>query len=103
LLPLEARKNLSLAQRDELKNVIEYNKMLTLWEKTTGVVLERFHSELQNIDLKSLSSAHLLSLRRARIQATEAPYTGGMSAMLPALVLRCVSVRGHYRIANTGE
>jgi len=43
---LEAQKNFSLAQRDELKTVIEYNKMLTLWEKTTGVVLERFHIEL---------------------------------------------------------
>jgi outer membrane protein len=43
---LEAQKNLSLAQRDELKTVIEYNKMLTLWEKTIGVVLERFHIEL---------------------------------------------------------
>jgi outer membrane protein len=43
---LEAQKNLSLAQRDELKTVIEYNKMLTAWEKTTGVVLERFHIEL---------------------------------------------------------
>jgi outer membrane protein TolC len=43
---LEAQKNLSLAQRDELKTVIEYNKMLTLWEKTIGVGLERFHIEL---------------------------------------------------------
>jgi outer membrane protein len=43
---LEAQKNLSVAQRDELKTVIEYNKMLTLWDKTTGVVLERFHIEL---------------------------------------------------------
>ena len=43
---LEAQKNLSLAKRDELKTVIEYNKMLSLWEKTIGVVLERFHIEL---------------------------------------------------------
>ena len=43
---LEAQKNLSMAQRDELKTVIEYNKMLILWEKTTGVALERFHIEL---------------------------------------------------------
>jgi outer membrane protein TolC len=43
---LEAEKNLSLAQRDELKTIIEYNKLLILWEKTTGGVLERFHIEL---------------------------------------------------------
>jgi outer membrane protein TolC len=43
---IEAQKNLSLAQRDELKTIIEYNKMLILWEKTIGVVLERFHIEL---------------------------------------------------------
>jgi outer membrane protein TolC len=43
---LEAQKNLSLAQRDELKTVIEYNKLLAVWEKTTGIALERFHIDL---------------------------------------------------------
>jgi len=43
---LEAQKNLSLAQRDELKTVIEYNKLLAVWEKTIGIALERFHIEL---------------------------------------------------------
>jgi outer membrane protein len=43
---LEAQKNLSLAQRDELKTIIEYNKSLVLWEKTTSTVLERFHIDL---------------------------------------------------------
>jgi outer membrane protein TolC len=43
---IEAQKNLNLAQRDELRAVIEYNKALILWEKTTGIVLERFHIEL---------------------------------------------------------
>ena len=43
---LEAQKNLSLAQRDELKTIIEYNKGLVLWEKTTSTVLERFHIDL---------------------------------------------------------
>ena len=43
---IEAQKNLNLAQRDELRAVIEYNKALIQWEKTTGTVLERFHIEL---------------------------------------------------------
>ncbi len=43
---LEAQKNLSLAQRDELKTVIEYNKILVLWEKTTSTALERFPIDL---------------------------------------------------------
>jgi hypothetical protein len=36
-----------LAQRDELKTLIEYNKILVLWEKTTSTVLERFHIDLK--------------------------------------------------------
>jgi outer membrane protein TolC len=40
---LEAHKNVTLAQRDELRAIIEYNKLLTLWEQVTGIVLERFH------------------------------------------------------------
>jgi outer membrane protein len=43
---IEAQKNLSLAQRDELKTITEYTKMLILWEKTTGTALERFHIDL---------------------------------------------------------
>ena len=43
---IEAQKNLSLAERDELKTITEYNKMLVLWEKTTGIALERFHIDL---------------------------------------------------------
>jgi outer membrane protein TolC len=43
---IEAQKNLSLAQRDELKTITEYNKMLILWEKATGIALERFHIDL---------------------------------------------------------
>jgi outer membrane protein len=43
---IEAQKNLSLAQRDELKAITEYNKMLILWEKATGIALERFHIDL---------------------------------------------------------
>jgi outer membrane protein len=43
---IEAQKNVSLAQRDELKTITEYNKMLALWEKTTGTALERFHIDL---------------------------------------------------------
>lgn len=43
---LEAQKNLSLAQQDELKTVIEYNKILVLWEKTTSTALERFPIDL---------------------------------------------------------
>jgi outer membrane protein TolC len=43
---LEAQKNLALAQRDELKVVIEYNKALVLWEKTTSTALERFPIDL---------------------------------------------------------
>jgi hypothetical protein len=35
-----------LAQRDELRAIIEYNKALILWEKTTGIALERFHVEV---------------------------------------------------------
>ena len=43
---IEAQKNLHLAQRDELRAVIEYKKTTVLWEKSTGIVLERFHIEL---------------------------------------------------------
>ena len=43
---IEAQKNLHLAQRDELRAVIEHQKMLILWERTTAIVLERFHIEL---------------------------------------------------------
>jgi outer membrane protein TolC len=43
---IEAQKNLHLAQRDELRAVIEHQKTLILWERTTGIVLERFHIEL---------------------------------------------------------
>jgi outer membrane protein len=40
---LEAQRNLTLAQRDELRAIIEYTKGLILWEKVTGTVLERFN------------------------------------------------------------
>jgi outer membrane protein TolC len=43
---IEAQKNFTLAQRDELKAIIEYNKMLILWEKVTGTSLPRFHLTL---------------------------------------------------------
>jgi outer membrane protein TolC len=43
---IEAQKNFTLAQRDELKTIIEYNKMLTLWEKATGMTLARFNITL---------------------------------------------------------
>jgi outer membrane protein TolC len=43
---IEAQKNFILAQRDELKAVIEYNKMLALWEKVTGTSLARFNVTL---------------------------------------------------------
>jgi len=43
---IEAQKNLHVAQRDELRTIIEYEKTLILWEKSTGVVLEPFHIEL---------------------------------------------------------
>jgi outer membrane protein TolC len=43
---IEAQKNLHLAQRDELRAVIEHQKTLILWERTTGIGLERFHIEL---------------------------------------------------------
>jgi outer membrane protein len=43
---IEAQKNLHLAQRDELRAIIEHQKTLILWERTTGIVLERFHIEL---------------------------------------------------------
>jgi hypothetical protein len=43
---IEAQKNLHLAQRDELRAVIQHQKTLILWERTTGIVLERFHIEL---------------------------------------------------------
>jgi outer membrane protein len=39
---LEAEKNLTLARRDEVKVFIDYQKKLILWEKVTGVALERF-------------------------------------------------------------
>jgi outer membrane protein len=40
---LEAQRNLILAQRDELRAIIEYNKALNLWEKVTGTALARFN------------------------------------------------------------
>ena len=43
---LESQKNLSLAERDELKTITEYHKLLSLWEKSTGMALERFHIDL---------------------------------------------------------
>jgi outer membrane protein len=43
---IEAQRNLHLAQRDELRTVIEYEKTLILWERSTGIVLEPFHIEL---------------------------------------------------------
>ena len=43
---IEAQKNLHWAQRDELRAIIEHKKTLVLWEKSTGIVLERFHIEL---------------------------------------------------------
>jgi outer membrane protein TolC len=39
---LEAEKNLMLARRDEARVFIDYQKKLVLWEKVTGVTLERF-------------------------------------------------------------
>ncbi len=39
---LESEKDLTLARRDELKATLEYNKTAILWEKATGVTLERF-------------------------------------------------------------
>jgi outer membrane protein len=39
---LEAEKNLTLARRDEVSVFIDYQKKLVLWEKVTGVALERF-------------------------------------------------------------
>jgi outer membrane protein len=43
---IEAQKNLHMAERDELRAVIEYKKTFILWEKSTGIVLERFNIEL---------------------------------------------------------
>jgi outer membrane protein TolC len=43
---IEAQKNFTLAQRDELKAIIEYNKMLILWEKVTGTSLPRLNLTL---------------------------------------------------------
>jgi outer membrane protein TolC len=43
---IEAQKNLQLAQRDELRAVIAYQKTLVLWEKSTGIMLERFQIEI---------------------------------------------------------
>jgi outer membrane protein len=43
---IEAQKNLHLAERDELRAVIEHKKTTVLWEKSTGIVLERFHIDL---------------------------------------------------------
>jgi outer membrane protein TolC len=43
---IEAQKNVHLAERDELKAVIEYQKTTVFWERSTGIVLERFHIEL---------------------------------------------------------
>lgn len=43
---LEAQRDLALAQRNELKAVIEYNKLLTLLDKATGSALEKFYVEL---------------------------------------------------------
>jgi outer membrane protein TolC len=39
---LEAEKNLTLAQRDEVRVFIDYQKKLIIWEKVTGEALERF-------------------------------------------------------------
>ncbi|MGH8066258.1 MAG: TolC family protein [Candidatus Entotheonellia bacterium] len=39
---LEAEKNLTLVQRDEVKVFLDYQKKLILWEKVTGETLERF-------------------------------------------------------------
>jgi hypothetical protein len=90
--PVEAQQNLSLALRDELKTGIKYHIMLTLTEKTAGVVLVHFHIGLRNSEPKPLSSAHRLPLRRARIQVTEALCIGGISAMQPTLGLRGESI-----------
>jgi outer membrane protein len=43
---LEAEKNLTLAQRDEEKVFLEYQRKLILWEKVTGETLERFQITL---------------------------------------------------------
>lgn len=43
---LEAQRDLALAQRNELKAVIEYNKLLALFEKATGSALQKFYVEL---------------------------------------------------------
>jgi outer membrane protein TolC len=43
---IEAQKNLSLSQRDELRAVIEYRKTTVLWERSIGSVLEHFPIEL---------------------------------------------------------
>jgi outer membrane protein TolC len=43
---LEAEKNLTLAQRDALRVLIEYHKLYVMWEKVTGVTLERFQITL---------------------------------------------------------
>lgn len=43
---LEAEKDLTLARRDEVRVFIDYQKKLILWEKVTGVALERFQITL---------------------------------------------------------
>lgn len=43
---LEAQRDLALTQRNELKAVIGYNKLLTLLDKATGSALEKFYMEL---------------------------------------------------------
>jgi outer membrane protein len=43
---IEAQKNLHLAQRDELRAMVEHKKTAVLWEKSTGILLERFHIDL---------------------------------------------------------
>jgi outer membrane protein len=43
---LEAEKTLTLAQRDEVRVLIDYQKRRVLWEKVTGEALERFQITL---------------------------------------------------------
>jgi len=43
---LEAEKNLTLAKRDELKVLIDYQKRLILWERVTSATLEHFQITL---------------------------------------------------------
>jgi outer membrane protein len=43
---LEAQRNVTMAQRDEMRTTTEYQKLLSFWEKATGTALERFHIDL---------------------------------------------------------